>query len=246
MSVYLPLQQQYDVSKGEKVGALVLHQCYQITHHHFGLSPQISAAFSDIVLKSLSEVASKRINVFASLLKIKAALRNSMVIEEAKTHPKKLIGKKYNVCEATVYKVVATPERYQSAVLLTNVRSLTLDNISDLKAAASVEKHFWPSSLVEMSDVLYDACRRQLALPEKQIEQIANTTILALSAYFGGRTFYLPTGEKIEKALRDDLIYRLSLELPIANIGEKFGLSDASIHQIVKKQKQIRSAIQLT
>ncbi|MCE2594169.1 hypothetical protein K6Y31_05005 [Motilimonas cestriensis] len=243
MTESLSLHRQCNTAKTEQQAVVVLLQSEHLMLQHFGFSNGVSQEYAQVALRALAECVSRRTKVFPSLMRVRNALRNRMVIEEAKARPKKLIGKKYNISELYVYRIVSEQARYQSLLLLTDVRSLALDNISDLKVAAGVDTHFWPSSLVEMADVLQHACRQKLSLPEEQVELIAKTTILALASHFGGRNFYLPSGKGLETALRHDLIYHLSSELSVSEIGEKFELSDNAVRHIIKKQKLIRSDI---
>ena len=64
--------------------------------------------------------------------------------------------------------------------------------------------------------------------------------IAELANYFGGRQFYLPRGEVLERNLRDAEIFRLVGRVKVLELSERFNLTQAQIYNIIKKQRALR------
>jgi Mor family transcriptional regulator len=96
----------------------------------------------------------------------------------------------------------------------------------------------WPRMLAEYIDVLL-ATYRRLGASEDQALEYAEQGVLAIGKYCGGRQSYLPTGERLETAVRDRRIY---LEYNGRNKGElaqRYDLTERRIEQIAAEQRAI-------
>lgn len=62
----------------------------------------------------------------------------------------------------------------------------------------------WPRSVVDLIDVLENELKRQNVSNPREL---ARKQAVALSCFLGGRQFYIPCGDTILTALRDDLLY---------------------------------------
>lgn len=100
-------------------------------------------------------------------------------------------------------------------------------------------RHAWPRTLVEMTDVIEHRMTRDGMSPDEAARLSCNI-IAELSNYFGGRQFYLPRGEKLERSLRDAEVFKLSGRVKVLEISERFNLTQAQIYNIIKKQRELR------
>lgn len=98
----------------------------------------------------------------------------------------------------------------------------------------------WPKLLVDMLEVMRQAYQDAGARPD-QARGLAITGLRALANYHGGRTFYLPRGDKLEQALRNA---RMWDEFNGKNVGElctRYRLTEQMVYQILAEQRAIRA-----
>lgn len=116
--------------------------------------------------------------------------------------------------------------------------SLEAQSAADLAAAAAADtaSHAnWPHTLAQMMDVTCAAMVRT-GLDEETAEKLARVAVVAQANYIGGRSLYLPRGRALERALRDDAIWRASRRGNTVALALKYDLSDRAIQMIVRRQ----------
>lgn len=98
-------------------------------------------------------------------------------------------------------------------------------------------KRAWPQSLADMFDIAVEALQ-QSGEPPERASQNAIAVITALSRYHGGRMFYLPIGDGLEKALRDNKIYReyKGTREDIYRIVRQENIAEQTVYRILKEQ----------
>lgn len=109
----------------------------------------------------------------------------------------------------------------------------TLDGIPDVVAL----RKNWPKLLSEFVDLFYSELRRQ-GLPEAQAIVAAPKLAGVLGNYFGGRVCYIPSGERLQQAIRDNRIF---LDYQVGNgdiipLAKKYRLTDSHIYSIIREQ----------
>lgn len=92
----------------------------------------------------------------------------------------------------------------------------------------------WPRTLVEMHAVIRAVLRAQ-----DDREQLSDAIVRSLSLYFGGRTWYLPSNEKLEIALRDRAIWEEFDGRNVYALAEKYHLTDRMITAILAQQRAL-------
>lgn len=105
---------------------------------------------------------------------------------------------------------------------------------------ALAERANWPKLLAELVDVCAAAFRRD-GRAEAAALADAETTVLAIAEYFGGRMLYLPRNDALRKALRDALIWHTFKGDNIAALAEQHRLTPQAIYQIIAEQKRLRT-----
>jgi len=102
-----------------------------------------------------------------------------------------------------------------------------------------VARNRWPADLVALLDVAAQALAEQM--PEAQAEQVATTVVAAIARYHGGRMFYLPKGQGLERALRDRAIYRQYQHSrgSILQLVEHYHLSEQAVYKIIDEQRSL-------
>lgn len=98
----------------------------------------------------------------------------------------------------------------------------------------------WPQLLVDMLLVMQTAFQDVGAKPD-QARELAITGMRALAIYHGGRTFYLPRGDKLEQALRDA---RMWDEFNGKNVGAlctRYKLTEQRVYQVLAEQRTLRA-----
>ncbi|EPZ00553.1 Mor transcription activator family protein [Mannheimia haemolytica] len=97
----------------------------------------------------------------------------------------------------------------------------------------------WPSLLIEVIDVMQAELLRQ-QVEEKNAKLTACKLAGVLAHYFGGKSFYLPAGDKIKEALRDVQIYRDFDGKNVPDLVKKYRLSESTIYAILRQQRSLQ------
>ena len=111
--------------------------------------------------------------------------------------------------------------------------------------AAPLPEHYeaarsrWPAELVAMLDVAAAALAEEL--DAEQAEHMATRMMMALARYHGGRMFYLPKGEGLQRALRDRAIYRQYAHHrgSILQLASQYKLTEQQIYRIIDQQRSL-------
>jgi len=100
-------------------------------------------------------------------------------------------------------------------------------------------RHQWPSALVDLLDVAAQSLKGQM--PEEQAERVSATVIAAIANYHGGRMFYLPKGQGLDRALRNRAIYRAYKHTreSIIELAEQHRLSEQTVYKIIEEQRAL-------
>lgn len=96
----------------------------------------------------------------------------------------------------------------------------------------------WPSLLVEVIDVMQAELLRQ-NFAEPQAKLTASKLVGVMAHYFGGKSFYLPAGDKIKEALRDAEIYHDFTGKNVSALVKKYRLSESTIYAILRQQRML-------
>lgn len=109
----------------------------------------------------------------------------------------------------------------------------TLDNMLDVVAL----RKNWPKLLSEFIDLFYaELCRQNMTKDKAAL--MAPKLAGVLGHYFGGRVCYIPSGEKLKQAIRDNRIF---LDYQISNgditaLAKKYNLTDSHVYFIIREQ----------
>ena len=104
-----------------------------------------------------------------------------------------------------------------------------LDHIPDVEL-----QNRWPSLLVEVIDVMQAELLRQNFAADKA-KTTASKLVGVMAHYFGGKSFYLPAGDKIKEALRDAQIYQDFNGKNVPELVKKYRLSESTIYAILSQ-----------
>lgn len=96
----------------------------------------------------------------------------------------------------------------------------------------------WPSILAEYIDVLRATFLRLGAADDVALTYAQQGT-LALGKYSGGRQTYLPTGERLQIAVRDRRLYLEFNGRNKAELAARYGITERRVEQIVAEQMAI-------
>ncbi|AXN95985.1 Mor transcription activator family protein [Pasteurella multocida] len=109
-----------------------------------------------------------------------------------------------------------------------------LDHIPDVEL-----QNRWPSLLVEVIDVMQAELIRQ-KFEEDSAKLTASKLVGVMAHYFGGKSFYLPAGDKIKEALRDVQIYQDFNGKNVPELVKKYRLSESTIYAILRNQRTLQ------
>lgn len=99
--------------------------------------------------------------------------------------------------------------------------------------------HKWPRTLSEIIEVLEAELIRQGYEAEKA-RMLASKLTGVMAHYFGGQSFYLPTGEVLKEAIRNVMIFREFKGNNISALIRKYGLSESHIYAIIREQLKLQ------
>jgi Mor family transcriptional regulator len=104
---------------------------------------------------------------------------------------------------------------------------------------SAVDYSQWPHRLVELIDVVAECLTRKHQLDAERALAQAATITVAISRYFGGRQIYIPTSEKLERAIRDKIIYQECKQGNIDEMAIKYKMSTVAIYKIINRQRAL-------
>lgn len=111
-----------------------------------------------------------------------------------------------------------------------------LDQVDELPMGELT--HRWPERMAELFNVLQSELARN-GVDEEGSLRLAAKCSGAIAWYLGGRATYLPTGETLKAALRDNLIFAEFNGRNIEQLSRKHGLSHPAIYKIVARQRSL-------
>ncbi|SCY71042.1 Mor transcription activator family protein [Desulfoluna spongiiphila] len=112
--------------------------------------------------------------------------------------------------------------------------------LNTLDPSVRDDPRLWPTLLAELVDVVDDHFRDWAKMePEVALEWSQNV-IVVIAHYLGGRNVYLPRDDKLKRAIRDAMIFRLFDGCNQRELSRKTGLTTAQIYNIIRKQRTLR------
>lgn len=99
-------------------------------------------------------------------------------------------------------------------------------------------KHRWPEYLADLFELMqaYNL-RKKMSMEESAID--ARDRCMLMAKYHGGRMHYLPTGETLERALRDVIIFKEFRGNNHEALAAKWDLTITRIYQILAEQTKL-------
>lgn len=95
----------------------------------------------------------------------------------------------------------------------------------------------WPQLLADLIDLFGVELQRQ-GYDEIAARLTASKLAGALAHYFGGRAVYLPTGEALKAALRDNKLFNewSSSKGNVDGLARKYALTNSTVYAILRQQ----------
>ncbi|MNG01769.1 Mor transcription activator family protein [compost metagenome] len=116
--------------------------------------------------------------------------------------------------------------------------ALLLDQMDHIPADELTAK--WPERISDLFHVLQSELARNGIEPENSIK-LAAKCAGAIAWYMGGRATYLPTGETMKAALRDNIIFAEFTGNNIEMLSHKYNLSHPALYKIIATQRKALS-----
>lgn len=121
----------------------------------------------------------------------------------------------------------------------------SIDDTLALLANADVEdvpRHRWPQQLAALVDVLVALYRRR-GRSAVEADEEAREVVLSLALYFGGRPFYLPKGELLDKALLHARIWHGFNGRNAHELADQHSMTLRQVQKIVAQQMRYRRGL---
>ncbi len=109
-----------------------------------------------------------------------------------------------------------------------------------IEEAASLPEARWAPQLTELVAFL-EALFRRLRMPPEEAFALAREVVLEQAHAFGGRTMYLPRGDRLLIALRDAEMWRryTGKTEQIEQFAREFGMTTIHVYTIMAKQRKL-------
>lgn len=116
--------------------------------------------------------------------------------------------------------------------------TFTDDLASHLDEIPAEVRKKWPKDLAALIDIFDDELKR-LGYNEEESKLISHRLLAAQSMYCGGRYFYLPKKDGLEKAVRDLDLYRdwHDKGLEPSTLATKYKISIQHVYRIINEQR---------
>lgn len=114
-----------------------------------------------------------------------------------------------------------------------------LANIDTLES----DPKLWPKTLHDLMCVIEAQIKHRHPEHAKHAYTLARSNVLAIAHYLGGRQLYLPRDDRLQRALRDHLIYeRYRGRANHDSLAAEYGLTTIQIYNIVAQQRKLKLA----
>lgn len=109
-----------------------------------------------------------------------------------------------------------------------------------LEEAANLPESAWAPQLTELVAFLEALFKRRKMPPEAAFE-LAREVVIEQAHAFGGRTMYLPRGDKLKIALRDAKLWRRYTGNPdqILQFARELGVTTIHVYSIINRQRRL-------
>ncbi|MGH1460980.1 MAG: Mor transcription activator family protein [Neptuniibacter sp.] len=121
---------------------------------------------------------------------------------------------------------------------LLSATTFTDDLASHLGEIPEEVRKKWPKDLAALIDIFSDELERQ-GYAKEESQRITHRLLAAQSMYCGGRYFYLPKPDALEKAVRDLNLYNdwAGNNMEPSELTKKYKVSVQHVYRIIKEQR---------
>jgi Mor family transcriptional regulator len=119
-----------------------------------------------------------------------------------------------------------------------HVLKLESETLEQLRERAGHTHDQWPESLQDLRATVKATLGRE-GIKGKPADVLTDVLIVEISILFGGHRVYIPRGELLKKALRDQQIYERLGRESAADLATEYGMSEQWIYEIAGRQKQL-------
>ncbi|TDB43268.1 Mor transcription activator family protein [Photorhabdus luminescens] len=109
-----------------------------------------------------------------------------------------------------------------------------LDQLDDIPEAELQAR--WPQLLADIIDLFSTELQRQGCVKDTRLS--ASKLASALAHYYGGRAVYLPTGDTLKVALRDNRLFNewSCSRSDVVQLAKKYNLTHSTVYAILRQQ----------
>lgn len=115
---------------------------------------------------------------------------------------------------------------------------IMLDKLDNIPSAELRDK--WPQLLADIVDLFSAELQRQ-GYGEDEARLSGSKLVGSLAHYYGGRAVYLPTGDTLKAALRDNVLFDewSSSKGTIEFLAKKYSLTHSTVYAILRQQMKL-------
>lgn len=111
-----------------------------------------------------------------------------------------------------------------------------LARLDDPEAAAAMRA--WPVALTRLVGVITAGLKR-CGHPDDKAKREAQVLVVAIANDLGGRMHYLPRGDRLRIALRDNTIWHEFDGHNVQRLADKYGITAIQIYKIIREQRRV-------
>lgn len=117
-------------------------------------------------------------------------------------------------------------------------RSYGDDLANHLNEIPDEVKKKWPKDLIALIDIFAAALAR-MGYKDEEAQKISLTLLHEQAMYCGGRYFYLPKKDALQKAMRDINLFNDWSEknVPPSDLATRYNLSVKQVYKIIEEQR---------
>lgn len=104
--------------------------------------------------------------------------------------------------------------------------------------ADATERGKWPLRLLELTDLAEALLARQAGRDKSPREQ-AESIVMEIANYLGGRPVYLPRGVALQRALRDRRIWRDAGRIEPDDLATREGVCVQQVYKIIGEMRSL-------
>ena len=103
-----------------------------------------------------------------------------------------------------------------------------------------MQDHKYPKTISNLMDVIESLLLRVWSFNKEKARSVAESVIIEIAKYHGGKMVYIPIGNALKVALKHRQIFMdWKADMPVDDISSKHEISIQTVYKVIKQQRKL-------